>query len=150
MTPGRERQQRYRERRREAATRRVDLRLDAGVQALTGELQQPGEGLEALVGRALQALQSVTGNGASPTRDTDTLLLAVLQLFFPVNRPTYARRAYGLRTLPLAAINAFLARHGYVLYPSKVRNADWFVSCTDQAGNTDLFGLFELQRVAEN
>ena len=150
MTPGWERQQRYRERRREAGTRPVDVWLDAGAQAHIGELQQPGEGLEALVGWALHARKSVIGNGASPISDTDTLLLTFLQLFFPEGRPVFPRRAYGLRTLPLSTLNTFLTGHGYVLHASKVRNADWFVACTDQAGQTDTFGLFKLQRVARS
>lgn len=154
MTPGRERQPRYRARRRRAGTRRLDLWLDAEAQALVAELQQPGERLEAVVGRALKTLKRVTGDGPSPTKDPDavtrdTLLLALIRLFFPDEKPMYPRRAYGLRTLPLSALNRFLARHGYVLHASKVRNADWFVACTDEAGQTELFGLFELRRVVE-
>ncbi|MGH8056459.1 MAG: hypothetical protein ACREOH_04385, partial [Candidatus Entotheonellia bacterium] len=95
-------------------------------QALVAELQQPGERLDELLLRALQTL---------------------LRLLFPEDQPVYPRRAYGLRTLPLAALNAFLARHGYVLHAAKVRNRDWVVSATDRAGQTEVFGLFEWRRI---
>jgi len=153
MTTSRERQQRYRERRRRAGQQRVELWLEADDLARLETLRTPGERLEPLLMRALEATKGVPGHGPSPSRGEadpvtgDTLFLTFLQLFFPEDKPVYPRRAYGLRTLPLAALNTWLACQGYVLHAAKVRNRDWFVSCADQQGQTDVFGLFELRRI---
>lgn len=107
MTPGRTRQQRYRERLRQAGKQRVELWLDGEDLARLETFRQSGERWEAMILRILDAWPGVTGNGPSPTgerqRDTvtgDTLLLAFIQLFFPEGKPVYPRRSYGLRTLP--------------------------------------------------
>lgn len=152
MATGSARQQRYRARRQQSGARRVDLWLDTAGQDLVAALQHPGESLDSLMVRALRALKGVTGDRLSPRNGPDAvtgdiLLLTFVRLFFPEDKPVYPRRAYGLRTLPLAAINVFLASHGYMLHAAKVRNADWFVSCIDQAGQIEMFGLFELRRI---
>jgi len=153
MATGRERQEPWRERRRQAGQQRVELWREAETLAELEALREHGERLEALVVRALRALQGVTGDSASSTRDTavvtsDALLLTCIRLFFPQDKPVYPRRAYGLRTLPLWALHRVLARQGYVLHAVQVRNADWCVACSDHDGRTEPFGVFELRRAA--
>jgi hypothetical protein len=53
----------------------------------------------------------------------------------------------GITELPLAALNARLAPHGYVIHASKGRGAKPMVKCTDQHEWAELFGLFELRQV---
>lgn len=148
MATGRAHQQRYRERRRQIGAKPYDLWLTPEGQVLVCTLPQPGERLEAIVMRALQALQDLTRDPCPPrpmdkTVTSDRLLFTVLQLLFPEGRPVCPRRAYGLRTLLLHALNTILARHGSVLHAAKVRNQDWFVTCTDAQGHGEAFGIFE-------
>lgn len=156
MTTSPARQQRYRERLRQAGKQRVELWLDGEDLARLEALRQPGERPEAMILRTLDAWRGVTGNGLSPlegdgpdTVTRDPLFLTMIQLFFPEGKPVYPHRAYGLRTLPLAALNRWLARQGYVLHAAKVRNRDWFVSCPDLEGQSEVFGLFELRAIAD-
>jgi hypothetical protein len=59
-----------------------------------------------------------------------------------------ALRDKGITDLPLQGLNAILARQGYVIHASKVRDPKRSVACTDQDGRVERFGLFELRRVA--
>ena len=127
MATGRARQQRYRERRRQSGAKPYELWLDPDWQALVDTLQRSEESLSDLVGRALRTLTHETMAPSSGIT-SDILLLTFLRLFFPEDKPVYPRRAYGLRSLPLAALNMFLARHGFMLHAAKVRNRDWFVT----------------------
>jgi hypothetical protein len=55
-------------------------------------------------------------------------------------------RDCGIRTLPLAQLNAVLAPLGYVLVGSKTRSPARFVLCSDAHGEVERYGLFELRR----
>jgi hypothetical protein len=59
-----------------------------------------------------------------------------------------ALRDKGITDLPLQGLNAILARLGYVLHASKVRDPKRSVACTDRDGRVERFGLFELRRIA--
>jgi hypothetical protein len=59
-----------------------------------------------------------------------------------------ALRDKGITDLPLQVLNAILARQGYVIHASKVRDPKRSVACTDQDGRVERFGLFELRRIA--
>jgi hypothetical protein len=59
-----------------------------------------------------------------------------------------ALREKGITELPLARLNAWLAPRGYVIRASKGRDAKQMVGCTDEDGQVDRFGLFELRRMS--
>lgn len=59
-----------------------------------------------------------------------------------------ALRDKGITNLPLQGLNAILARQGYVIHASKVRDPKRSGACMDQDGRVERFGLFELRRVA--
>jgi hypothetical protein len=58
-----------------------------------------------------------------------------------------ALRDKGITDLSLHGLNAVLARQGYVIHASKVRDPKRSMACTDQDGWVERFGLFELRQL---
>jgi hypothetical protein len=54
----------------------------------------------------------------------------------------------GITELPLAALNARLATHGYVIHASKGRDRTRLVACVDHDGKVTPYGMFELRPLA--
>jgi hypothetical protein len=59
-----------------------------------------------------------------------------------------ALRDKGITELPLAALNARLATHGYVIHASKGRDRSRLVACRDHDGTVTPYGVFELRPLA--
>jgi hypothetical protein len=60
-----------------------------------------------------------------------------------------ALRDKGITELPLAALNARLAPHGYVIHASKGRDRTRLVACMDHIGKVTPYGVFELRPLAQ-
>jgi hypothetical protein len=73
-------------------------------------------------------------------------LVALVQRLLPEGQPVYLRDR-GITELPLYGLNAVLARQGYVIHATKVRNPKRFVACMDKEGRVERFGLFELKPI---
>jgi hypothetical protein len=71
-------------------------------------------------------------------------LVALVQRLLPEGQAIYLRDR-GITELPLYGLNAILARQGYVIHATKVRNPKRFVACTDKDGRVENYGLFELK-----
>jgi hypothetical protein len=56
-----------------------------------------------------------------------------------------ALRGQGTTELPLHRLNAILKRHGYVIHATKGRDPKRVVACTNQDGQVEYYGLFELR-----
>jgi excisionase family DNA binding protein len=76
------------------------------------------------------------------------MLVALIQTLFPEGQPIAPRPAYGLTTFPLDGINLVLAQHGLVLHASKTCHPEHRVACTDRSGRVNVYGVFELRRLA--
>jgi hypothetical protein len=74
-------------------------------------------------------------------------LVARVRQLFPERQPVDLRD-HGIAELPLHGLNAILARHGLVIRPANVRDPNRFVASTDQEGRAEIFGPFELRRLA--
>jgi len=156
MADAKRRKQRMRERRQQAGMKAELVWLSAGGQVAMAALRQPGETVDAVVNRALIALQRVMANGTSPAPHHDTrrsdgacaALVALLQVLLPEGERRYLRDC-GITTLPLAQLNAVLTPLGYVLVGRKTRSPARFVVCTDTRGEVDRYELFELKQVEE-
>jgi hypothetical protein len=59
-----------------------------------------------------------------------------------------ALRDKGIIELPLAGLNARLSSQGYVIDATKGSDLQRLVACTDEAGQVEWFGLFELRRIS--
>jgi hypothetical protein len=72
-------------------------------------------------------------------------LLALVQELLPEGQAVHLRDR-GITEMPLAGLNAILARHGLEIHTSKGRNLKRLVMCTDQEGRAEHFGMFTLRR----
>jgi hypothetical protein len=63
-------------------------------------------------------------------------------------RQVVALRDKGITELPLAALNARLAPHGYVIHARKGRDRTRLVACMDHDGRVTPYELFELRPIA--
>ena len=75
-------------------------------------------------------------------------LLALVRGLLPEGQRVYLRER-GVTTLPLYRLNMLLEPLGYGIHPDKVRDPHQVVACTDKHGRVERFGLFELQRTAQ-
>jgi hypothetical protein len=153
MADSKLRKQRLRQRRQQAGLKAALVWLSPEWQAA---LRQPGETLDAFFNRTLITLQGImqtgTRDGTNPDgRSSDAAtaaLVALLRVLLPEGERRYLRDV-GIRTLPLAQLNAVLEPLGYVIVGSKTRSAERFVVCTDAHGEVERYGLFVLARVEE-
>jgi hypothetical protein len=82
---------------------------------------------------------------AVPWDETD--LVAQVKALLPEDQAV-ALWDRGITELPLAGLNARLARQGYVIQATKGRNAKRLVACMGEDEQVKLFGLFELRQTS--
>jgi hypothetical protein len=70
-------------------------------------------------------------------------LVAQVKALLPEGQAV-ALRDKGITELPLAALNARLAPHGYVIRASKGRDSKRIVACMGEDGRVEQYGLFAL------
>jgi hypothetical protein len=73
-------------------------------------------------------------------------LVAQVKALLPEGQAV-ALREKGITELPLAQLNARLARLGYVIHASMGRDPKRRVACTDEYGKLRHFGMFKLRRI---
>jgi hypothetical protein len=71
-------------------------------------------------------------------------LVAQVKALLPEGQAV-ALREQGITELPLARLNDILNRHGYVIHATKGRDPKRVVACTNQDGQVEYYGLFELR-----
>src|SRR5919109_1560167 len=106
MADSKTRKQRLRQRRQQAGLKAALVWLSPEAQAAMAALRQPGETVDAVVNRALIALQQVMTNGTSPAPypktplndGAGTTLLALLRVLLPEGERRYLRDC-GIATL---------------------------------------------------
>ena len=157
MADSKLRNERLRQRRRQAGLKAALVWLTPGSQAAMVALRRPGETVDAFFNRALVTWQQGMANGTSPATRPEAeahaqataALVALLTLLFPEGQPIYPRTRYGWQTFPLAQINRLLAPEGSVIRATKTRTPARAIVGTDTYGGMERYGLFELRRVAE-
>jgi hypothetical protein len=74
-------------------------------------------------------------------------LLAQVKALLPEGQAV-ALGDQGISELPLARLNARLSAQGYVIGATKGSDLLRLVACTDDAGQVEWFGVFELRRIS--
>jgi hypothetical protein len=80
--------------------------------------------------------------------EATAMLIALLRELLPEGKPVYLTER-GIHRLPLYQLNQLLQPLGLVIKAQKVRDPKRFVTCMDQDGQTEQYGLFTLETLAE-
>lgn len=74
------------------------------------------------------------------------MFLEFLQAILPLGKHVYLRD-HGITHLPLYCLNQALQTHGLMIHAQKVQDPKRVVTCTEQDGQEESYGLFTLKKL---